>query len=164
MLRSALLFVTAILLALTAGRAFWVWLGESPFGMAGATYVEFFQRLDQRIAIPMAIIGILGPVLAGICAMISRANRHMFLSLVTACGFGVVGVLVTVIVNVPINEQIAGWNPAALPQGYDTATRPRRMCVISLCTRAALDRAARGRSNTRQYRHKRCVNKPNRLC
>jgi hypothetical protein len=64
MLRSALLFVTVVLLALTAGRAFWVWLGESPFGIAGATYVDFFQQLDKRIAIPIAIIGILGPLLA----------------------------------------------------------------------------------------------------
>jgi uncharacterized membrane protein len=47
----------------------------------------------------------------------------MFLSLVTAFGFGAVGVLVTVLVNVPINEQIAGWNPAALPSGYEDVLR-----------------------------------------
>ena len=123
MLRSALLFVTAVLLALTAGRAFWVWLGESPIGVAAPTYVDFFQQIDKRIAVPIAIIGTLGPILAGICAIICRANRRMLFFLVAACGFGAVSVLVTVLINVPINEQIAGWDPAALPPGYEHALR-----------------------------------------
>jgi hypothetical protein len=32
-----------------------------------------------------------------------------------AFGLGAAGALVTIIVNVPINKQIAGWNPMALP-------------------------------------------------
>jgi len=47
----------------------------------------------------------------------------MFFFLVMAFGLGAVGVLVTVLVNVPINEQIAGWNPAALPSGYEDILR-----------------------------------------
>jgi uncharacterized membrane protein len=123
MLRIALLFVTAVLISLTAGRAFWVLVGESPLGIAGTTYVDFFQQLDKRIAIPMAVIGILGPTLAGVCAVVYRANRCMFFFLITAFGFGVVAVLVTVLVNVPINNQIAGWSPAALPMGYEDILR-----------------------------------------
>jgi uncharacterized membrane protein len=119
MLRNALLFSTAVLLALTAGRAFWVWLGESPFGMPAATYVDFFQQLDNRIAIPIGVIGVLGPGLAGLSAVVCRANRRTFLLLIAASGFGVATVLVTVLVNVPINEQIATWNPRALPPGYE---------------------------------------------
>ena len=49
MLRNVVLFFAALLLALTAGRAFWVWLGESPFNMSGPTYVEFFQQLDGNV-------------------------------------------------------------------------------------------------------------------
>jgi uncharacterized membrane protein len=116
--RSALLLATSILLALIAGRAFWVWLGESPFGMTGATYIDFFQHLDQRIALPIAIIGILGPLLAGVSAAVLKADRPVFYSLVAACALGVIGVLVTVAINAPINEQIADWQPAALPAGY----------------------------------------------
>lgn len=119
MLRVALLFVTTTLLALIAGRAFWVWLGESPFGMAGRTYVEFFQQIDRRIAIPIAVIGVLGPVLAAVSAALHRSNRRMFVCLLAACALGVVSALVTVLVNVPINEQIAGWDPTALPSGYE---------------------------------------------
>ena len=109
--------------ALTAGRAFWVWLGESPFGVAGATYVDFFQQLDRRIAIPIAVIGTLGPVLAGASAALCRSNRRTFLCLLAACGLGVASALVTVLVNVPINEEIASWNPGALPVGYEEVLR-----------------------------------------
>jgi len=68
MVRNVLLFLTAALLARTAGRGFWVWLGESPFNMSGQTYVEFFQQLDKRIALPIALTGIGGTLLAGISA------------------------------------------------------------------------------------------------
>jgi hypothetical protein len=61
MLRKVSLFSTSLLLALTAGRAFWVWLGENPFNMSGHTYVEFFQQLDKRIVVPIAITGIGAP-------------------------------------------------------------------------------------------------------
>ena len=118
-----LLFVTAVLLALTAGRAFWVWVGESPIGMAGATYVDLFQTLDRRIAIPIAVIGIFGPVFAGASAAVYRLNRPMFFCLIAACVLGVIGVLVTVLVSVPINEQIATWDPRALPPGYEAVLR-----------------------------------------
>jgi hypothetical protein len=125
MLRNVLLFFTAVFLSLTAGRAFWVWLGESPFGVTGATYVDFFQQVYKRIAVPIAIIGVAGPILAACCAAVHRASRPMFYFFVAAFGLGVVGVLVTVVVNVPINQTIARWNPAALPSGYEDALRQR---------------------------------------
>jgi uncharacterized membrane protein len=119
MLRSVLLFCTAVLLALTAGRAFWVSLGENPFNMSGATYVEFFQQLDRGIAIPIAMTGIGGTLLAGLSAMTYKRDRKVFYLLLAACGFGLIGSLVTIFVNVPINERVATWNPAALPAGYE---------------------------------------------
>ena len=57
-IRNALLFCAAVQLALTAGRAFWVSLGENPFDMSGATYVEFFM-----IALPQQ--GVNAPALGG---------------------------------------------------------------------------------------------------
>ena len=112
-LRNVILFVTALLLALTAGRAFWVWLGESPFNLSGATYVEVFQQLDKLIAVPVAVTGIGGALLAGISAAVYKHDRRAFSLLVAACALGVVGSLVTIFVNVPINERLATWNPAA---------------------------------------------------
>ena len=107
MLRSVLLFLTAILLALTAGRAFWVSIGENPFNMSGATYVEFFQQLDRRIAIPIAATGIGGTLLAGLTALTYRNNRRAFSLLAAACGFALIGSVVTAVVNVPINQRLA---------------------------------------------------------
>ncbi len=123
MLRNVLLFLAALLLGLTAGRAFWVWLGENPFNMSGATYVEFFQQLDRRIAIPIAMTGIGGTLLAGISAMLYRSQSRVFYLLLAACGLGIVGCLVTILVNVPINMQVATWNPVALPAGYEALLR-----------------------------------------
>jgi uncharacterized membrane protein len=118
MLRNVLLFFTALLLALTAGRAFWVWLGENPFDMSGATYVEFFQQLDERIAIPIAVTGLGGTLLAGISAGVCRRDRRVFRLLIAACAMAAIGSLVTIFVNVPINQRVATWNPAALPPDY----------------------------------------------
>jgi len=39
--------------------------------------------------------------------------------LIAACVLGAIGSLVTLLVNVPINNELATWNPAALPQGYE---------------------------------------------
>jgi hypothetical protein len=112
-LRNVLLFFT--LLALTAGRAFWVWLGENPFNMTGAIYVEFFQQLDRAIAIPIAVTGIGGTLLAGISAAVFRRERSTSRLLIAACAMAAIGSLVTIFVNVRINQRVATWNPAALP-------------------------------------------------
>jgi uncharacterized membrane protein len=123
MRRNIILFSAAVLIALTAGRAFWVTLGENPFNMSGATYVAFFQQLDRRIAIPIAVTGIGGTLLAGLAAMAHRTDRRVFSLLLAACGLAAIGSLVTVLVNVPINERVATWNPAALPPGYEAFLR-----------------------------------------
>jgi uncharacterized membrane protein len=118
MLRNLLLFFSALLLVLTAGRAFWVWLGENLFNMSGQTYLEFCQQLDTRIAVPIAVTGLGGTLLAGISAVFYRSDRRMFYLLLLACGLAVIGDWVTKFVNVPINNRLATWNPAALPPNY----------------------------------------------
>ena len=123
MWRNALVFSASVLLALTAGRAFWVTLGENPFDMSAATYVEFFQQLDRRIAVPIALTGVGGTLLAGLAVIAHRAERRRFYLLLAACAFGVIGSLVTIFVNVPINERLATWNPTALPAGYEVFLR-----------------------------------------
>jgi uncharacterized membrane protein len=123
MRRNILLFGAAVLIALTAGRAFWVTLGENPFSMSGATYVEFFQQLDRRIAVPIAMTGVGGTLLAGLAALTHRTDRRVFYLLLAACGLAAIGSLVTIIVNVPINERVATWSPAALPAGYEAFLR-----------------------------------------
>jgi uncharacterized membrane protein len=81
------------------------------------------EQLDRRIVIPIAVTGIGGTLLAGISAFVHRSDRKIFYLLLTACGFALVGSLVTIFVNVPINERLATWNPAALPLGYEEFLR-----------------------------------------
>jgi hypothetical protein len=123
MQRKVVLFFAALLLALTAGRAFWIWLGENPFDMSGRTYVEFFQQLDKRIAIPIAVTGIGGTLLAAVSALLYRSHHRMFYLLVIASGLALIGDLVTILVNVPINNRLATWNPTALPADYQDYLR-----------------------------------------
>lgn len=122
-MRSVLLFFTALLLALTAGRAFWVWLGENPFNMSGQTYVEFFQQLDRGIALPIAVTGVGGTLLAGLSAFVHRSDPRTFYLLLAACGFAIVADVVTIFINVPINNRLATWNPASLPPDYQVDLR-----------------------------------------
>ena len=117
-MRNLLLFLAALLLSLTAGRAFWITLGENPFNMSGATYVEFFQQLDQRIVVPIAITGIGGTLLAGLSAWLHRSDRRASYLLLLACAIAAVSDLVTIFVNVPINNRVATWNTLALPPDY----------------------------------------------
>lgn len=86
--------------------------------MSGPTYVEFFQQLDKGIAVPIALTGIGGTILAGISAVLYRTERRAFYLLLLACALAVVGDLVTIFVNVPINNRLATWNPSALPADY----------------------------------------------
>lgn len=121
--RDISLFTSALLTALTAGRAFWVTLGESPFNVSGATYVEFFQQLDARIAIPIAVAGLGGTVMTGIAVIAHRSDRRTCGLLAAACALGVVGSVITIAVSVPLNNQIATWSPLALPAGYELVLR-----------------------------------------
>lgn len=122
-MRDTILFFAALLLSLTAGRSFWVTLGENPFDMSGRTYVEFFQQLDRKIAGPIAVTAMGGTLLAGIAAFAHRRQRVPFLLLAAACALGVVASVVTVTINVPVNKMLATWDPAALPAGYEDHLR-----------------------------------------
>jgi hypothetical protein len=117
--RDALLFSSALAISLTAGRAFWGWMGENPFHMSGRTYVEFFQQLDRHIALPIALTGMGGPLLAAAAALAHRGQRRVVMLLSAAAVLGVVASVVTVTVHVPINQLLATWDPAALPAGYE---------------------------------------------
>ena len=76
-----------------------------------------------QLPVPIAVTGNGGTFLAGISAAAHKSDRRAFYLLLAACGFGLVGCLVTVIVNVPINQRLSTWNPAALPPDYEQYLR-----------------------------------------
>jgi hypothetical protein len=107
MLQSVVLCITMSLVALTAGRAFWTWLGENPAHIAGPAYVEFFQALLRAIHVPIAITGIGSLLFVGAAAMLERRDPTVLYLLLVAGALVLVANVVTVTVNVPINRRIA---------------------------------------------------------
>jgi len=118
MLRNSILFFALVTVALTAGRAFWAWLGENPANLSGATYVEFFQALSRGIHIPIGVTGIGGVVLTAVSAVLFRNDGTVFYLLLSTSGLCVVASLVTIFVHHPINAQLMTWSPTALPADY----------------------------------------------
>ena len=72
---------------------------------------------------PVAITGVGGTLIAAVSAVAHRRRRQTFVLLLLACALSAVSSVVTVGVNVPINEQIATWDPGALPSGYEEILR-----------------------------------------
>ena len=62
-------------------------------------------------------------VLAAVSALLYRSDGRMLYLLLIACGFALIGDLVTILVNVPINNRLATWNPSALPADYQDYLR-----------------------------------------
>jgi len=118
MMRNTVLFFTLVLVSLLAGRAFWAWVGENPARYSGATYVSFYQGLNKAIETPIAAIGTAAAIFALASALLNLRDRgtlYLFLG-VFACVL--VSTAITLRVNVPINEQVATFNPARLPGNW----------------------------------------------
>jgi uncharacterized membrane protein len=120
-LKNAALFVTSAVTALVTGRAFWAWLGENPAHFPGAAFVEFYQVLNRMITFPIAMMGGTGIVLAGISAFLFRRDRPVFICLLASAALSLLAAIITIIVHLPINEQLASWDPSALAPSYREA-------------------------------------------
>ena len=118
-LRNITLFLALLLVSLTAGRAFWVSLGENPSKISGRSYVELYQVVDRAIEVPIAITGIGDFLFTLPAAFLYRQDRATFFLLLLASALVLVSCLVTIFVSVPINHLRATWNPDALPANYE---------------------------------------------
>jgi len=115
MVRRTVLFMTLILVALLAGRAFWISLLDNPARYPADVYVSYFQIVDRAIATPIALMGTAAALLAGLSAWLSLRDRPVFILLSVAFCCVAISDFVTVYYHLPINAQIAGMNPASLP-------------------------------------------------
>lgn len=119
--RHALLLVAGLL----AGAVFVVWLMERSFRGDGAFYVEFKQLQISALTVPLVSLGAATLVLGLVDLFLVRKNRLAAgLALAGIVCFAIGGFAVTVWVQLPINEQIAGWSAQAPPEGWEElATR-----------------------------------------
>lgn len=120
MLRKLTLFLSQLLVALLAGRAFWVWLLDNPARFPADTYVAYFQIVDRAIAVPIAVMGTAAFFLLAVAAALSFRDRPTFLLLAAATLCVLTSNVVTIHHHLPINAQIAAFNPQALPANWPT--------------------------------------------
>ena len=118
MARTITLFFTILMVALTAGRAFWVWVAESPSALSMTTYVESFQATNRAIALPIAITGSLGFLLAIVAVALSWRDWPTVYLLGAAVPLLAASVLITTLINIPINDQIATWHASTPPANW----------------------------------------------
>jgi uncharacterized membrane protein len=118
MLRKLTLFLSQLLVALLAGRAFWISLLDNPARFPASTYVAYFQIVDRAIAVPIAAMGTAALVLLALAAALSFRDRPIFLLLAAATLCVLTSDIVTVHYHLPINAQIAAFNPQALPANW----------------------------------------------
>lgn len=112
------LFVAVLTVSLTAGRAFWVWIGENPSHRSTTTFIESFQATNRVIAVPIAITGNLGFVSVLAAAALSWHDRPSLYFLGTAAPLLAASVLITLMINVPINDRIMTWNASSPPADW----------------------------------------------
>jgi uncharacterized membrane protein len=118
MARTLSLFFAVLMVALAAGRAFWVWVGENPSALSMTTYIESFQATIRTITLPITIIGNLGLLSAILAVALSWRDRPSVYFLAMALPLLAASVLITLRINVPINDQIMTWNANAPPEGW----------------------------------------------
>ena len=118
MARTISLFFAVVMVALTAGRAFWVWVSENPSALSVRTYIESFQATNRAITVPITVTGILGLLFAILAVALSWGDRPSVYFLGTAIPLLAAPVLITLKINIPINDQIMTWNASAPPEGW----------------------------------------------
>jgi len=118
MLRKVFLLPALVLVALLAGRAFWTWLLDNPANFPADVYVAYFQIVDRAIAGPIAMMGTLALLLVALAAGLSLRDRPALFLLAAAFCCLLISTYVTVRYHLPINAQIATFDPRALPPNW----------------------------------------------
>jgi len=110
--------VAIILSGVLAGAILGTWLSEASLGSSAELWIGYHQAITPAYtqAVPpiggLALVATLAALVA--CWRNSRTRRL----LLAAVGCLLVGLLVTVVVHFPINEQIMTWQPDAPPADW----------------------------------------------
>jgi anthrone oxygenase-like protein len=123
-MRNVALFTALFFGGLVAGVAFVVWIEYRPVGMTPGVYTASMQHAIQVFTTPLPVVVMLSVLSSAAGAFFARRERSEFrlLLLATLCAIAVA--LITVLGNIPINNQIKSWDASAPPQGWaDAAAR-----------------------------------------
>lgn len=109
---------TALLLtALSMGVHFGTWLTEGPLRetRSGALFIEVHQGRDRVVARVMPILGSASLIFLALGVFLVRTVPAAFALSLAALVLCIGDMLVTLLVNVPINGKVQSWTPDAPP-------------------------------------------------
>ena len=122
---SAALITTAqvfalLLVGLVAGSMFGIWRGYNITAYAPATFVEVHQGAVRGLNVLLPAMAAAALALVVLLAVLGR-TRPAVLGLYLATALMIIaGGIITRFLNQPINDQIMGWTPAAIPADWTT--------------------------------------------
>jgi uncharacterized membrane protein len=109
-----------LLVGLVAGSMFGIWRGYDVTAFTPATFVEVHQGAVRGLNILLPVMAAAALALTLLLAVLGR-NRPAALGLYLAAALAIIaGGIITRFFNQPINEQIMGWTPAAIPADWTT--------------------------------------------
>jgi uncharacterized membrane protein len=120
-LRKVLLLVTGIILILVTGVFWGTWfsLSRTMHTFSPATFVAIGRQIMQNVAVGMSImmpLGILGLLVLLLMAG-KRRKAHFYWLLSTLILF-VLALAITLLIEVPIDNQIRTWTATSMPAGW----------------------------------------------
>lgn len=117
-LPSATQVLALLLVGLVAGSMFGIWRGYDITTYAPATFVEVHQGAVRGLNTLLPALAAAALALVVLLAVLGR-NRPAVLGLYLAAALAIIiGGVITRFFNQPINDQIMGWTPAAMPADW----------------------------------------------
>ena len=107
-----------LLVGLVVGSMFGIWRGYDITIYAPATFVEVHQGAVRGLNVLLPALAAAALLLVVVLAVSGR-NRPVVLGLYVATALAIIaGGIITRFLNQPINDQIMGWTPAAIPADW----------------------------------------------
>lgn len=134
-------FVNLILYALVAGVLWGTWfsLSRSIEAISPDAFLEIGRTMMRNLGGPMSILfpAALLSAVPVLVLLFRRRDRRALVLAGIALGLFVVALLATVLVNVPIDDEIRLWTVSTMPSDWE-ATRDRWQTYHTLRTFASL--------------------------
>jgi uncharacterized membrane protein len=116
-------FVSLMLTSLVTGVFWGTWftLTRSIHEFSAAEFIHIGKTIIRNVAIPMSIIMPLTLLCMLIAILMSRrVNQSSFYLYITSFLLMVVALIITVAVEVPIDNQIKTWTEATVPSNWES--------------------------------------------
>lgn len=157
-------FVTLMLFSLVTGVFWGTWfsLSRSIGEITPATFLEVGRLMIGNLGGPMSVLMPAAVLSVIVLSVLLYRRRQTEPSLFTIAAFAlmVVAMLITLVVNVPIDRQIQSWTPGTLPRGW-SAIRDRwefyhgLRTLVSLFALGCLFAGTLSTENMAQFTHDR---------